>query len=116
MQHVTQHAIGRAALTAHNSVPLLHRLRGTEPPAARSKLRTMLRLKAAVQAAKPEELLPLPDGINQSTPGIAIAWQWFQRVDRNKSGVLELAEVGTLAKHLGLEWTAKQTKRSYVER
>ena len=88
---------------------------GEPPPAARSKLRTMLRLKAAAQAAKPEELLPLPDGINQSTPGIAIAWQWFQRVDRNRSGVLELAEVGTLAKHLGLEWTAKQTKRSYVE-
>jgi hypothetical protein len=31
----------------------------------------------------------MPAGVNVTIPGIAIAWEWFQRLDTDDSGLLD---------------------------
>ena len=56
---------------------------------------------------------PLPTNVDITIPGIAKAWEWFQRVDVDGSGQLDQEEVKELAKQLGLKWTKKELSRVY---
>lgn len=58
---------------------------------------------------------PIPSNIDLTIPGIWEAWTWFQRVDEDKSGVLDLGEVGELGKQLGLNWSKSQLKHAFDE-
>ena len=60
------------------------------------KLRAGLKLGVFKEAKGPSSPKPLPDGVDVSTPGIATAWLWFQELDGDKSGELDLAEIGML--------------------
>ena len=58
---------------------------------------------------------PLPVNIDITIPGIAKAWEWFQRVDADESGRLDLDEVMELASQLGLKWTKRKMVRAYED-
>ena len=57
----------------------------------------------------------LPEGVDHSTPDIGVAWQWFQRVDEDNSGILDKEEVAVLMKHLGMEMSKRRVNRAYNE-
>jgi|EP01047_Picozoa_sp_COSAG01_P002424 Ca2+-binding EF-hand superfamily protein len=56
---------------------------------------------------------PLPDGIDLSIPGIADAWAWFQTMDKDGSGHLDLKEVIALLYGLGLDFGRRRMKSVY---
>jgi CRP-like cAMP-binding protein/Ca2+-binding EF-hand superfamily protein len=70
---------------------------------------------AAKRDGKPRVYLPVPDGIDLAIPGIASAWLWFQRLDEDESGLLDIGEFYVLVKQLGLDWGKKKLKRAFQD-
>ena len=75
------------------------------------KLRAGLKLGVFKEAKGPSSPKPLPDGVDVSTPGIATAWLWFQELDGDKSGELDLAEIGQLLNRLGIGKNSKRAQK-----
>jgi Ca2+-binding EF-hand superfamily protein len=58
---------------------------------------------------------PLPANVDITIPGITKAWEWFQRVDEDESGRLDLPEVAELARQLGVNWSKRQLASAYED-
>jgi hypothetical protein len=57
----------------------------------------------------------MPESVDVGIPGIANAFDWFQNIDADESGLLDQGEICELGKHLGLAWGRREAKRAYYE-
>lgn len=83
-----------------------------DPPAQEGGSRSDLR-SARADANRFNK--PLPSDVDITIPGIANAWEWFQRVDVNGNGSLSLDEVMELSSQLGLKWSKGKMARAYED-
>ena len=58
---------------------------------------------------------PMPTGVDMSTPGIETAWLWFQEMDEDDSGEMDMHEVGELTRRLGMSVGRRAQKRAFSE-
>ena len=56
---------------------------------------------------------PMPDGVDLTTPGIETAWLWFQEMDTDNSGEMDMREVAELTRRLGMNVGKRAVKRAF---
>ena len=61
------------------------------------------------------KVVPLPDGVDRTTPGIGKAWAWFLECDADGSGLLEFPELCILTKRIGLNWGKSRIRKAYED-
>jgi CRP-like cAMP-binding protein/Ca2+-binding EF-hand superfamily protein len=57
----------------------------------------------------------MPEGVDPSIPGIGGAWEWFQRLDADRSGLLDFREFCELSKNVGLNWKTSRLKQAFAD-
>ena len=82
----------------------------------RKRLQTVHRTRGAVDAfssTTPPPRRPMPDGVDLTTPGIETAWLWFQEMDTDNSGEMDMREVAELTRRLGMNVGKRAVKRAF---
>eukprot|EP01043_Picozoa_sp_COSAG02_P010048 COSAG02_NODE_347_length_24085_cov_23.240724_12_plen_981_part_00 len=78
--------------------------------------RTTLGAASALSAFTQADSIPkMPDGVDLSTPGIETAWLWFQEMDTDNSGEMDMREVAALTARLGMRVGKRAVKRAFRE-
>eukprot|EP01043_Picozoa_sp_COSAG02_P010971 COSAG02_NODE_397_length_23124_cov_439.255635_13_plen_965_part_00 len=78
-------------------------------------LQQTLGAASILSSPKPDPSPTLPDGVDLSTPGIETAWLWFQEMDTDNSGEMDMREVAALTERLGMKVGKRAVKRAFHE-
>lgn len=102
--------------------PVTRRIVAVAPPkgskAAKGKLHrasSNIQATAALGGFPLVSSKPMPPGVDLTTPGIETAWLWFQEMDDDDSGEMDLAEVGELTRRLGMKVGKRAVKRAFQD-